>query len=81
MCIPKIYFCFNDNFDLFIFPVDCLTFATSPQEYYQPRHEIQLVLFHYYLHGQVGLTSRVFITLIVEDSSVANKWFLVLLPV
>ena len=33
----------------------------------------------FYLHGHVGLTSRVFTVLIVEDGSVANKWFLVLL--
>ena len=41
MCMPKIYFCFNDKFDSFIFPVDCLMFATG-YWYYQPRHEIHL---------------------------------------
>ena len=34
----------------------------------------------FYLHGHVGLTSRVFTVLIVENGSVANKWFLLLLP-
>ena len=34
----------------------------------------------FYLHGHVGRTSPVFTVLIVENGSVANKWFLMLLP-
>ena len=69
MCIPKIYFYFNDNFDSFIFPVDCLMFATGAHKSIVCQG-MKSIWFH--LHGHVGLTSRVFTVLIVEDGSVGK---------